>query len=243
MADNVYFPDEIKDDDHFFHLTCHVDPNLVSKVERGEFVELEKLLPRPKGGNLEDGHKTELIFREGKPVIVPHVDKSRAITGIQKWNQAFHIYAAIYFQANPGRSSEIWQYVHVMNTAAYNHAWSQVAEYDFAFRQMMASNPKCSWARIYAQMWNICFSAGNNRGSMGHSSNFTNHVNSSRQAVGQKSASVAAQATQKPTYCWKFNKGKCKFGSDYKFVNRFSLCDLADHGLNKCPNKTGTGSN
>ena len=157
VADNVYFQDEIKEDDHFFHLTCHVDPNLVSKVERGEFVELEKLLPRPKGGNLEDGHKTELIFREGKPVIVPHVDKSRAITGIWKWDQAFRIYAAIYSQANPGRSSEIWQYVHVINTAAYNHAWSQVAEYDSAFRQMMASNPKHSWARIYAQMWNICF--------------------------------------------------------------------------------------
>ena len=33
-------------DDEFFHLTCHVDVNLKSKIQRAEFVDLEKLLPR-----------------------------------------------------------------------------------------------------------------------------------------------------------------------------------------------------
>ena len=33
-------------DDEFFHLTCHVDLNLKHKIERGEFVELDKLLTR-----------------------------------------------------------------------------------------------------------------------------------------------------------------------------------------------------
>ena len=31
-------------DNNFFHLTCHVDSTLISKIEKGEFVELEKLL-------------------------------------------------------------------------------------------------------------------------------------------------------------------------------------------------------
>ena len=35
-------------DDDFFHLTCHVDGNLINKKEKGEFVELDKLLPRDK---------------------------------------------------------------------------------------------------------------------------------------------------------------------------------------------------
>ena len=39
----------IDTDDQFFHVTCHVDPNMKSKIERGEFVELEKLLPKLKG--------------------------------------------------------------------------------------------------------------------------------------------------------------------------------------------------
>ena len=37
-------------DDDFFHLTCHIDPNLIHKIEKGEFIELEKLLPKDKLG-------------------------------------------------------------------------------------------------------------------------------------------------------------------------------------------------
>ena len=35
-------------DDDFFHLTCHIDPNLIHKIEKGELVELGKLLPKDK---------------------------------------------------------------------------------------------------------------------------------------------------------------------------------------------------
>ena len=33
-------------DDDFFHITCHIDPTLKAKIERGEYVELERLLSR-----------------------------------------------------------------------------------------------------------------------------------------------------------------------------------------------------
>ena len=36
--------------DDFFHLTCHIEPNLIHKIEKGEFVELEKLLPKDRLG-------------------------------------------------------------------------------------------------------------------------------------------------------------------------------------------------
>ena len=43
-------------DDDFFHLTFHIDPNLIHKIEKGEFVELEKLLPKERlGGKNDDG--------------------------------------------------------------------------------------------------------------------------------------------------------------------------------------------
>ena len=41
-------------DDDFFHLTCHIDPNLIHKIEKGEFVELEKLIPKDKVGKQEE---------------------------------------------------------------------------------------------------------------------------------------------------------------------------------------------
>ena len=29
-----------------FHLTCHIEPNLKRKIENGEFIDLDKLLPK-----------------------------------------------------------------------------------------------------------------------------------------------------------------------------------------------------
>ena len=33
-------------DNDFFHLTCHIDPLLKRKIENGEYVDLDKLLPK-----------------------------------------------------------------------------------------------------------------------------------------------------------------------------------------------------
>ena len=34
------------EDDDFFHITCHIDKALREKIERGDFVELEKLIQK-----------------------------------------------------------------------------------------------------------------------------------------------------------------------------------------------------
>ena len=155
VNDNEFFAEDVKDDDKFFHITCHVDPGLVGKISRGEFVDLHKLLPKQKQYSALSEPKTELIFKERRPVFVLHVDRNRTVNGIRKWEQAFRVYAAIFSQANPHRSAEIWQYVFTINSAASSYSWNNVAEYDYAFRQMMGRNPKRSWSKIYTQMWNI----------------------------------------------------------------------------------------
>ena len=33
-------------DDDFFHLICHIDPQLKAKIEKGDYVDLDKLLSR-----------------------------------------------------------------------------------------------------------------------------------------------------------------------------------------------------
>ena len=48
-------------DDNFFHLTCHIDPNLIHKIEKGEFIELEKLLPKDKLGRNGDDNRLEWV--------------------------------------------------------------------------------------------------------------------------------------------------------------------------------------
>ena len=95
-------------DDKFFHLTCHVDEGLVCKIEAGEYVDLEKLLPREKSHKLGDETRLEWVHREGGTFLVPVNEKENRISGIRKWEQAFRAYATIYCGAHPQRAKEIW---------------------------------------------------------------------------------------------------------------------------------------
>ena len=140
-------------DDDFFHLTCFIDPSLIHKIEKGEFVDLEKLLPKDKiGAGRED--RFEWVQREGGTFLVP-AHKENRISGIRRWEQAFRVYATIYCGANPHRGKEIWQYISVINTAAAAYTWDNVYSYDITFRHLMAFNPNRSWAVTYNQMWNL----------------------------------------------------------------------------------------
>ena len=153
---NVELLRRFDNDDDFFHVSCHIDPLLRAKIEHGEFIELDKLLPKPKsaGGLVMNGtSRLELLMKDGQPYFgTPQSDR---INGVCKWDQAFRIYATIYTQANPSRASEIWQYVDIIHTAANTYQWENVAYYDFTFRQLMAAKPWRSWAKTYTQGWNI----------------------------------------------------------------------------------------
>ena len=140
-------------DDQFFHITCHVDQNLRTKIQKGEYVDLEKLLPKSKFNRTND-NKLDLVYRDGHPFFIPANTESK-INGIRRWEQAFRVYAVIYSQANPHHTAEIWQYIHVINMAASAYIWENVANYYYTFRQLMSSYPNHNWAKIYNQMWNI----------------------------------------------------------------------------------------
>ena len=79
-------------DDDFFHLTCHIEPSLIHKIENGEFVELEKLLPKERlGGKTEEG-RLEWVHRDGGTYLVPALKDSK-IGSFRRWEQAFQAYA------------------------------------------------------------------------------------------------------------------------------------------------------
>ena len=141
-------------DDDFFHLTCHIELGLIHKIEKGEFVELEKLLPKDKLGKGSEDNHLEWVQRDGGKFLVP-AQRDSKINGFHRWEQAFRAYATIYCDANPQRAKEIWQYITVINTAAASYLWENVCNYDITFRYLMAFNPQRSWAVTYNQMWNL----------------------------------------------------------------------------------------
>ena len=225
-------------DDDFFYLTCHIEPNLIHKIEKGEFVELEKLLPKEKLGGKSEESRLEWVQHDGGIFLVP-AQRDNKIGSFRRWEQAFRAYATIYCGANPHRSKEIWQYITVINTAASSYVWENVYNYDITFRHLMAFNPTRSWAVTYNQMWNLSMKeplpkqyGRSGYAAFNHSSG-SGYVQSSK---GNGSGNGSMQVRQnKSDYCWNFNKGvPCKFGNKCKFIERCKYCDSPSHGVNAC---------
>ena len=205
---------------------CHVDSALFRKIELGEFVDLDKLLPKDRlsgnGSKISDEDRMEWVQRDGGMFLVPANRDSR-ISNFRKWEQAFRVYATIYCGANPHRAREIWQYIFVINTAANAYHWDNVYNYDVTFRRLMAFNPNRSWAITYNQMWNLSMRDPLPKSTSGSfMARSDNHNNTEHIAI-------------KPDYCWNFNKGiRCKFGKKCRFIERCSYCDSTNHGVYSC---------
>ena len=92
-------------------MTSQIEPGLKAKIERGEFIDLERLLPKDKfssgiRGN-DDLNKQlfQLISQGTNSYLSPPSDQrsGNRISSVKKWDQAFRVFAAIYTQANPSR--------------------------------------------------------------------------------------------------------------------------------------------
>ena len=226
-------------DDDFFHLTCHVEPGLISKIENGEFVDLDKLVPKDKRKRIED-NRMEWVHADGNTFLAPVADRNSKINGFRRWEQAFRVYATIYCGAKPHRSKEIWQYVSIISTAASSFVWENVYDYDVTFRHLMAFNPNRSWAVTYNQMWNLCMREPlTNRNNTNFSQKFAGN---SRPAGGGGGGNSAVASSNKNTghkkrkYCWNFNSGiTCPYGKKCRFIERCGFCDSEAHGSVACP--------
>ena len=177
-----------------------------------------------KGKNVSE-NKLDLVYRDRHSFFIPAASENK-INGICRWEQAFRVYAAIYSQANPSCAAEIWQYVHVINTAASAYVWENVSNYDFTFRQLMAYHPQRNWGKIYNQMWNISMREPINRNQQQFSQN--QGFNQKNKGNSGNKSSNGSQVTGKPKsskirYCWAFNnKGSCT-DKNCNFVSKMFL--------------------
>ena len=76
-------------DDDFFHLTCHIDSTLRSKIEKGEYVDLEKLLPKERGASFgtTDENRLEWVQKDGLTFLAPAAARTVKINGISNGNR------------------------------------------------------------------------------------------------------------------------------------------------------------
>ena len=205
IDENIEMLRKLDNDDDFFYVNCHIDGTLRAKIEKGEFVDLDKLLPKDKaayGYQMNEENRMGIFFQDGETYYAP-VKKESAINSIKKWDTAFRIYASIYTAANPNRSSEIWQYVHVIHTIANTYNWDSVSFYDFTFRRLMAEKPWRSWAKTYTQGWNLALNSGSVKKSFNDYS-FKPDNGKLQGKIGNKSQNH----DWRDDCCWRYNKGK-----------------------------------
>ena len=231
IDDNVRMLRQLDPDDDFFHVTCHIDNALQVRIQNGEFVELERLLPHDRSGfdhgfpNAEN--VMELVSRGGQTYFAPARDRAK-INNVRKWDQAFRIYVAIYSEANLSRAVEIWQYIYVIHKAASVYNWDNVSFYDQTFRQLMATKPWRSWSKTYVQAWNVAMNEPITK------SNFN-----SEKFAGNKS-----EHSWRDDCCWKFNKNKCKKSAQAcDFDHRCTYCGGWYHNFLNCRKRKNSSGN
>ncbi len=99
-------------------------------IERGEFIELHKLLSRHMGCGNASKRSTS----------------TRSITGLDSWLEAWSIYAAVLSAHRPNVAPDLFQYqafITRSSTKFQPYAWLQ---YDAQFRMKMASDPAGRWS-------------------------------------------------------------------------------------------------
>ena len=201
----------------------HVDEITKQKITLGQYVNLAKLIPKDKIQEKRDPHM-ELVNRGGRAYYEPVYDRETSIiNSFSKWEQAFRVYSSIYSETHPDRIKELIQYMHVIHTASLTYIWDNVYSYDMDFRLHMGKYPQRNWGIILNLAWQTRLKEKifNYRSNSGRdNSNRDNHGNQQSCSTGKN--------------CWKYNRGKCTYGFNYKFDHKCGICGKLGHGAINC---------
>ena len=204
-----------------------MDPVKRAKIERGELVELEKLLTGDKFRGKGDEGRLEFYNKDEHTYLAP-ASKELKITNVRKWELAFRVYAAIYSKANPARRAEIWQHVYVINTAASTYVWENVSFYDYTFRQMMSVNLQRICSKIFNQMWNLAMHKPLSTQKLQGYGGVTGKLNYNQ---GNKEFN---KKKCKSDTCWKFNRNEPCNQAQCNFKHKCSYCRKYGHSVLDC---------
>ena len=205
-------------DENYHAVMSHVDPLTRQKIEKGEYMDFAKLLPRDRI-MIEDDEKIHLVVKDGRifPMSKDQHDSTVVIDTLHKWEQAFRVFSDIYTRAYPMRAAELIQYDHVIHSAAQAYCWNSVYLYDKDFRIHMMRYPGRTWGIILQQAWNLRLKERNK----------FSHDN--RGAFDNRNVRTSLRET-----CKRFNKGKCSNGIRCHYEHKCLYCHKLGHGMHIC---------
>ena len=211
-------------DEDYLVIGNYVDDVTRQRIEDGEYVDFSRLLPRDRIVNNDD-NRMEIVNRNGRTFFVPaeETDSSTGITNFSRWEQAFRVFSNIYTRRYPHRASELIQYNHVIHIAALSYTWENVYLYDREFRLHIARYPHRSWAVILQQAWTMRLKDRNSRNGTGTES-----------SNGGRATTDGSRSCNRRDHCWRYNAGRCTYGSSCKFEHKCAICNKYGHGAHNC---------
>ena len=207
-------------DESYIVIGNHLDANTIDKIERGDYVDFGRLVPKDQV-LVEEDQRLEMVIRSGRTFYV-RVSDVTAISSFNKWEQAFRVFSNIYTKANPHHSSELIEYNHVIHTISLCYIWDNVYLYDKDFRMHIAHNPEHNWSIILQQAWSLHLKDRIN-------SNSSNNVSGTG---GGYSPGDLKDKVNEP--CKRYNRGKCSYGSSCHYDHRCSYCFKMGHSILTC---------
>jgi len=229
----------------FDPISVHIPSKIKEKIWSGEFLDLGILLKSHRDLAMDymplDG---DLSIKGGMLTVVNK--KSTPLSNIHVWTSAFLIYASVILEKWPNKGLEILKYMQTIRTAAArgcNEGWIR---YDEQFRLKKALDPSSSWGKVDMELWVLLVSStysGNfpgqkpqywnnnyNRQGQYDKADYSDSFSRPKSQTGNKYYNPQGQseksmpAFSKTNYCRMFNKGRCMFGKQCKFLHKCSKC-------------------
>lgn len=200
-------------------LGSHVDKGTELKIMRGEFVDLHELLPRRKGHRSRPSKPTMRLVNDNGVQKWVEETNDQEITSYLKWEEAFEIYASIYVRGNPGRAQELYDYKFTIRDAASNFVWDNVYDYDIEFRlHMERCKNNRKWSAKLDYEWSRCLK---------------NHLQFRHDKGGAEfhnPVGASSQGAKTREICNRYNKGRCTWGSQCRYLHICKICKKRGHG-------------
>ncbi|KAK3098874.1 hypothetical protein FSP39_023886 [Pinctada imbricata] len=125
----------------------HVPESTRKKIISGEYVDLSILLNKTPETNPDQ----ILTIKNGSLISKPkHVNK---INDIEKWTDAFLIYASIYASVHTDKFQGLLKYMQNVRTGASRSPGLGWRHYDEQFRLKMTMQPELYWGSIDYELW------------------------------------------------------------------------------------------
>lgn len=200
-------PDIIKcaDDD----LSAHVPHQLKEKIWTHKYINLALLL---KGtAELNDIFSGGLLHvsPDGQIEAKPKQSKE-TVPNIERWTDAFLIFASIYTVRYPDKVQELFKYMSIIRDASSKFPFTSCRSYDEQFRMRQAIKVM-SWGHINPDLW----------------------LRIMPSAVNKSLLSQSGQSSTATNTCRFFNKGSCTY-YHCNFRHACDLCGSTSHGMINC---------